>query len=213
MKKKQLLIALCFFTMFVIFTISVCKIDVKLIGAQQTDIGYATINILIHNLTGVNMTLYTVTNWLELVPIATILFFAVIGLIQWIKRKNFLKVDFNILMLGSFYIVVAAVYLFFENFVINYRPILINGFLEASYPSSTTMLVMCIMPTTITQLKIRLKSKKIREILSAIIYIFIAFMIFARIFSGVHWITDIIGGMLISTSLVTAYNSICNLKL
>ena len=132
---------------FVLWTVSVCFIDVRAIGPRESSVGFATLNGYVHNLTGVNMTLYVVTDCLGLVPIGVAFGFAVLGLVQWIKRKSLLKVDRSILTLGGFYIVVMAVYILFEIVVINYRPTLINGYLEASYPSSTTMLVMCVMPT------------------------------------------------------------------
>ena len=73
------------------------------------------------------MWLYTVTDWLGLVPIAFCLGFAIFGLAQWIKRKSLLKVDLSILALGGFYLLVMATYVLFEYVVINYRPVLIYG--------------------------------------------------------------------------------------
>ncbi|MBQ5356965.1 MAG: phosphoesterase PA-phosphatase, partial [Oscillospiraceae bacterium] len=93
------------------------------------------------------MNLYIITDWLSIIPVCFIIGFGSLGLMQWIKRKNILKVDFDILILGAFYVIVMAIYLLFESLVINFRPVLINGILEASYPSSTTLLFLCVMPT------------------------------------------------------------------
>ena len=123
---------------FVLWTVLICFVDVQAIGPEGSSVGFSTMNGFIHELTGVNWFLYTVTDWLGLVPIGVAFGFAVLGLVQWIKRKSLLKVDRSILTLGGFYIVVMAVYAVFEIFVVNYRPVLINGCLEASYPSSTT---------------------------------------------------------------------------
>jgi undecaprenyl-diphosphatase len=180
-------------------------VDLKPIGPDNSTVGFATINGYFHRLTGTNMTLYTITDWLGLVPIFVALFFGVIGLVEWIKRKSILKVDFGILTLGSFYIVVMLVYILFEKVVINYRPMLINGVLEVSYPSSTTLLTMCVMPTAIIEFKELIKSKFLNKFLTYAIIIFTAFMVISRLLSGVHWLTDIIGGALLSTSLVTLY--------
>ena len=141
-------------------------------------------------------------------PVAFCLGFAVLGLCQWIKRKNILKVDYSILILGGFYIIVMAAYILFEYVVINYRPILINGYLEASYPSSTTLLVLCVMPTAIMQFNERIKNNFLRKSISLAIIFFIIFMVALRLLSGVHWLSDIIGGALISMSLVTLYRSL-----
>ena len=141
MKKKKLCIAIAFLATFALWTAIVRFVDVKAIGPDGSSVGLATLNGFVHKLTGVNWILYTVTDWLGLVPIAVALGFAILGLAQLIKRKSLWKVDRDILLLGIFYIVVIAFYVFFEIVVINYRPILIDGRIEASYPSSTTMLV------------------------------------------------------------------------
>ena len=190
---------------FVLWTVLIRFVDVGAIGPRESSVGFATLNGYIHNLTGVNMSLYVITDWLGLVPIGVAFGFAVLGLVQWIKRKSLLKVDRSILTLGGFYIVVMAVYILFEIVVINYRPTLIDGYLEASYPSSTTMLVMCVMPTAMMQLRARIKNKAFSRCVMIAIAAFIVFMVIGRLASGVHWITDIIGGALLSTAIVLIY--------
>lgn len=190
---------------FAIWTLLLRFVDVGAIGANGTSVGFATINKAVHELTGANMTLYNITDWLGLVPIFTVICFAILGLAQWIKRKSILKVDKSIIALGVFYVAVMAFYLLFEVFVLNYRPILIDGRLEASYPSSTTMLVLCVMPTAMMQLSKRIKDKPLCVCTLIIISAFSAFMVIGRILSGVHWISDIIGGSLLSAGLVTLY--------
>ena len=196
---------------FVLWTVLIRFVDVEAIGPRQSSVGFATLNGYIHNLTGVNMSLYIITDWLGLVPISVAFGFAVLGLVQWIKRKSLLKVDRSILTLGGFYIVVMAVYILFEIVVVNYRPTLINGYLEASYPSSTTMLVMCVMPTAMMQLRPRIKNNLFRRCVMLVIAVFIAFMVIGRLVSGVHWITDIIGGALFSTAIVLMYYAISDI--
>lgn len=204
MKKRNLSIALGFLAAFLLWTVAVSRIDVQPIGPQGSVVGFATLNGLVHSFTGVHMLLYTITDWLSLVPVAFGLGFALTGLWQWIKRKSILKVDCSILLLGVFYAVVLAIYLLFEKVVINYRPVLIEGVLEASYPSSTTVLVMCIMPTAVMQLRPHAQKKGIPMAITA----FTVFMVIGRLLSGVHWVTDIIGGILLSAGLVLLYGSI-----
>ena len=200
--------ATCMLLAFLLWTAAIQLVDVQAIGPQESAVGFATINQFVHNLTGVHMSLYTITDWLGLVPLVFVMGFALLGLIQWIKRKHLFKVDYNILILGGFYIVVMAVYVLFEMLVVNYRPVLINGYLEASYPSSTTMLVMCVMPTAIMQFNARIKNDVLKRHLTSAITAFIIFMVIGRLISGVHWITDIIGGALLSTGLVLMYRAI-----
>ena len=210
--QKNFRIAVFMLIAFIMWTIAICFIDVKAIGPKESTVGFATVNGLVHKLTGVHMTLYNITDWLGLVPLSFVMGFALLGLIQWIKRKHLSRVDYSIFVLGGFYISTMAVYIFFEMFIVNYRPILINGYLEASYPSSTTMLVMCVMPTAIMQFNSRIKNKALKKCVSLSITAFIAFMVIGRLVSGVHWFTDIIGGALLSTGLVMMYHSINNLK-
>ena len=140
--RRNFCIATCMILAFLLWTVAIQFVDVKAVGPQGSSVGFATINQFVYNLTGVHMFLYTITDWLGLVPLGFVMGFALLGLIQWIKRTHLLKVDYNILILGGFYVIVMAVYVLFEMLVVNYRPVMIGGILEASYPSSTTMLVM-----------------------------------------------------------------------
>jgi len=211
--KKNLLLAISLLVIFLLWTLVIKFIDVQAIGPRESVVGLATINQFIHNHMGINMSLYIITDWLGLVPIIFGIGFGLLGLIQWIKRKHIKYVDYSILVLGGFYIVVIAVYILFEICIINYRPLLINGYLEPSYPSSTTMLVMCVMPTTIMQLNTYIKNKIFKMCIFSLINIFILFMVIGRLISGVHWFTDIIGGTILSTGLVLMYYTIINFKI
>ena len=213
MKKRNIGIALGLLGAFVLWTIAIGLIDVQAVGPQGSTVGFATLNSMFHRLTGVHMQLYTITDWLGLVAVAFGFGFTLLGLAQWIKRKHILKVDRSILILGAFYIVTLAVYLFFESYVINYRPVLIAGYLEASYPSSTTLLVLCVMPTAVMQLRGRIKNRALRKTVTFAITAFTLFMVAGRIVSGVHWLTDIIGGILLSAGLVMIYGSLIGGKI
>ena len=206
--KKRIFVGAGFLAAFVLWTVLVSFVDVRAIGPNGSSVGFAALNGYVHKFTGVNFHLYTITDWLGFVPIGVAFGFAILGLVQWIKRKSLLKVDRSLLALGGFYVVVLAAYIFFEIVVINYRPVLLGGYLEASYPSSTTMLVMCVMPTAMMQLHDRIKNDVFRRCVMILIAVFITFMVIGRLVSGVHWLSDIIGGALISTGLVMIYASV-----
>lgn len=210
-RKKMFFMGAGFLGAFVLWTVLVSYVDVRAIGPNGSSVGFATLNGYVHDRTGVNMFLYTITDWLGLVPIGVAFGFAVLGLVQWVGRKSLFKVDRSILALGGFYIIVLAMYIFFEMVVINYRPVLIDGYLEASYPSSTTMLVMCVMPTAMMQLHARIKSDVFRRCVLISIAAFTAFMVIGRLALGVHWLTDIIGGALVSAGLVITYASVSDI--
>ena len=205
MKIKKFCIALCLLSAFALWTLLLCAVDVQAVGPEGSKVGMADINSSFHKLTGVHMGLYVLTDILSLIPFGFMLGFALLGLGQLLKGKSLLKVERSILALGVFYAVVMAAYLAFEVWVVNYRPVLIDGMLEASYPSSTTLLVLCVMPTAVMQLESRVKNVRLRKYASYIITAFSVFMVMCRLFSGVHWLTDIIGGVLLSGGLVLLY--------
>ena len=206
--RKNIYVTLALFLLFVLWTLAIKLIDVQPIGPNGSEVGFAALNGFIHDVTGVHMELYIITDWMGLVPMFAAFGFAVLGLVQLIKRRSFLKVDYSILVLGGFYILVISAYILFEMLAVNYRPVLIDGYLEASYPSSTTLLVMCVMPTSVMQLHTRIKNKNIRNIIFVVIYVFTAFMVIGRFISGVHWLTDIVGGIILSAGLVMLYYSV-----
>lgn len=190
---------------FVLWTTAVCMVDVRAIGPQGSSVGFAGLNGFFHRLTGVNMALYVITDWLSLVPLGLAAGFALLGLAQWIHRRSLRKVDRSILALGGFYVVVMAAFLLFEKVIINYRPVLMEGVLEVSYPSSTTMLVMYVMPTAIMQLLARIRNRMGRRFTAVSMTAFTVLMVAGRLVSGVHWLSDIVGGALLSAGLVMLY--------
>ena len=207
-RRKGLIWSGILFLSFVLWTFLIQTVDVRPVGVNGTDVGFAAVNTWFHRLTGVHMGLYTVTDWLGLVPIAVCMGFGVLGLSQWIRRKSLLKVDRDIVLLGVYYILVILGYLIFEMIPINYRPILIDGAMEASYPSSTTLLVLSVMPTLLFQVGRRSKRPIIRRIAALFVILFSAFMVIGRLTAGVHWLTDIIGAVLLSAVLYLLYRSI-----
>ena len=192
---------------FILWTLLIQTVDVRPVGVNGTNVGFAAVNTWFHRLTGVHMGLYTVTDWLGLVPIAVCIGFGILGLLQWIRRKSIAKVDRDILLLGGYYILVILGYLIFEMIPINNRPILINGAMEASYPSSTTLLVLSVMPTLLFQVNRRAKGQTARRMTAAFVVLFSAFMVIGRLVAGVHWLTDIVGSVLLSAGLYSLYRA------
>ena len=206
--KKQLITGVSFMLVFVIWTCLIQKVDVLPVGQKGTDVGFAAFNCWFHKLTGVHMGLYTITDWLGLVPVFVCIVFGGIGLWQLIKRKNLFKVDTDLIYLGIYYVIVIFGYLFFEMCPINYRPILIEGILEASYPSSTTLLVLSVMPTLVLQANRRIENRYLKRIIYAFTIVFSVFMVIGRLVSGVHWFTDIMGAVFLSTGLLYLYKAV-----
>ena len=203
--KKILFLGISLICLFILWTALLTLLDRAPIGPNGSSVGFAKLNGYFHELTGVNMTLYTITDWLGIIPVLFALGFAILGLFQLVKRKSLLKVDRTLLLLGGFYLAVITVFIVFEKIVINYRPVLIEGVLEVSYPSSTTLLFSTVIPTAISELDSRIKHRHARLIVSFSIGAMAIFGVVGRVLSGAHWITDIIGGILVSSGLVLIY--------
>ena len=207
-RKSVLFAGSMFVAAFAVWTALIQIVDVQPIGQNGTDIGFASFNSWFHKLTGVHMTLYIITDWLGMVPLLVCILFGGLGFIQCIKRKSLFKVDYDIIFLGIYYVIVISSYVIFEIIPINYRPILIEGVLEASYPSSTTLLVLSVMPTLIFQMNRRLKNGIVQKALCILTCIYSAFMVIGRLISGVHWFTDIVGSIILSTGLFCIYKAV-----
>ena len=202
-EKKNLLIGSIFLAMFAVWTALIQSVDVQPLGQNGTSIGFATFNCWFHHFTGVNMAIYTITDWMGLVPVVICLIFAGIGLVQLIKRRSLFRVDADIMILGVYFVIVFLAYAIFEMIPINYRPILIEGIMEASYPSSTTLLVLSVMPVLIEQIQRRLSGIGVKRIITIAAIAFSVFMVTGRLISGVHWFTDIVGGVLLSAGCLS----------
>ena len=211
MKKNQnLLTGILLLTGFAVWTFLIQTVDVQPIGPNGSSVGFAALNGWFHQLTGVHWMLYTLTDWLGLVPVCVCLIFAGAGFVQLVQRRSLFKVDLDIIMLGAYYVLVIFGYLLFEMVPINYRPVLIEGFLEASYPSSTTLLVLSVMPTLYFQAQRRLTASALRQAIRIFSILFSAFMVIGRLASGVHWLTDIVGAVLLSSGIFLIYKASVN---
>jgi undecaprenyl-diphosphatase len=211
MKSKAYLItAIILLAAFVLFTAIILTVDVKPIGPNDSNVGLATINGSFREVLGTtesyNELWYNISELAGLIPLATAGCLAIFGLCQAIKRKSLFKVDSHLFVLAGFYAALLLAYVGFEIIEINFRPVLIEGELEASYPSSHTMLSIGIMTTAIFELHELIKNKKALLIIFDVACIAVALtVLLGRLLSGVHWLTDIIAGILIVSALICLY--------
>ena len=205
--KKRLFTGLGLLALFILWTWLVRTVDVRPVGPRGSEVGFAALNLWVHERTGVHMWLYHVTDWLGLVPLFVCVTFGGLGAAQLFRRRSLLRVDADLLALGVYYVLVIGCYLAFEMIPVNYRPILIEGRLEASYPSSTTLLVLSVMPTLIFQTGRRWKRRGPKKAVGLCAILFTAFMVLGRLISGVHWLTDIVGSVLFSAGVFCIYSA------
>lgn len=190
-----------------IFIVLLKTVDVVPLGPRGTSIGFGEFNAMFRDLFGTNEFFYKLTDMLGKLSIVVVIAFGCLGIYQIVKRKSIKKVDSSLLVLAVFYALMVLTYVFFEIVVINYRPILIDGELEASFPSSHTMLVVCVMSTMMMQLHRLMRKSVVRNAIDIVAVAVMFVAVIGRVLSGVHWITDIIGGLLISSVLIMFYYS------
>lgn len=195
---------------FVVLIVLIKTVSVEPIGPQGSEIGLSGINAFFKNAFCYNEAIDKLTDVLILISAATAGFFVILGINELIKRKSLRKVDTDIYVLGATYAIMAAFFVLFEIIEVNYRPVVLDGNLEASFPSSHTMVVITVMGTAIDEIKRRVVSKEKRSILIAVSSCIIAFTVIGRIACGVHWFTDILGGVLIASSLVLSFSALCD---
>ena len=210
-RNKYIILSIIFTIISAVYTFMVKKIDIQPIGPKGSKVGFASLNKVFRDTIGTHMKLYKLAEILGLAILVIVGIYALIGLYQLIKRKSLLKIDREIIILGIFYVLMFVTYILFEKCIINYRPVILDGKLEASYPSSHTILALC---TCITSLIVSKKyvSKKYIKITNIITILLLFGVFLGRMFSGVHWLSDIIGGFLISLTLISYFNLMYNFK-
>ncbi|MBR3368616.1 phosphatase PAP2 family protein [Candidatus Saccharibacteria bacterium] len=174
----------------------------------ETTISFASLNLPVRDKISSNYILYKITNYLGYLPFLVVLCYCILGFIQLIKNKSFKKVEKGLFVFAGLLVVTFVTYFIFEKLNLNVRPFKIDGELEASYPSSHTLLTICISFGIIFLNRVVYSDKKPLRYLNACLAFLTAFIVAGRFLSGVHWATDIIGGLLIATSYVLIYHGV-----
>ena len=210
MKKKFIIsfsITAVLLVAFIVFTIIVATVDRSPIGPNDTVVGLSSLNGKVFNSLGTSKVWSRMTDALAIFAICVAGVFAVYGLVEWIKVKKLKNLDYKIWLLGLFYILVAIVYVIFQLIVINYRPTMFDEIPEVSYPSTHTMVVISIMGTAMVILPHIIKNKPIVFSLDILAMLVMYFMAFGRLMAGVHWLTDILGGIILGSFMIMLYLS------
>lgn len=209
-KLAYLLVPSLFLVVFVVWTVLVKVIDVQYVGAAGF-LGFYSLNTQINDFVqSQNTELFNkLTDVLMYIAISTLVPFAVVGLVQLIKRKDLKKVDSAIYIILAGYVAMVVIYLAFEIVKINYSPLSTAEELKASYPSSHVMIYSVMMGAAVLGL---LHFARMHDDLKLLINIFYMFSTFGmaalRLLSGQHYFTDIIGALLVSYTILFAVNSL-----
>ena len=199
---------------FLVFTLLICFVDVQPIGVASSYVGFASLNKAVNEFFGAHKTIYTLTEVLGYLTWLVVAFFGLLGLSQLVHRKSLFKVDRDIILLGIGYAVMLVFYVLFDKLPLNYRPAYPwdEGALEASYPSSHTLMLIVVMATAVMQIARRVRSAGLRFALTAVCVAVAAVVTVGRLACGVHWFTDIVGGVLLAAALAAMYYGLCTNK-
>ena len=209
-RKKGFTLACVFAGLFALLLALVRMIDVEAIGPEGTEIGLSHLNAAVRDALGFHPLWYQITQALGMLAIGVAAAFALVGLVQLVRRGSFWRVDREIGALGFLYALVAALYVLFEVVTVNFRPVIMPGeeHVEASFPSSHTMLVCVVMGSAILLARRYLGGRGDggkRAAAETLCVLVIALTVFGRLYAGVHWFTDILAGVLLSASLLSLY--------
>ncbi len=204
--KESLTTAVIMTVIAIAATILVATVDVQPVGVEGTNLGFATMNTGFFARFGQNDTFYKISTIIGLICFATGGGFGLFFLLQLIRRKSLSKVDRNLSVLILLYILTVSLYLLFDKaLIINYRPILRDKGLESSFPSSHAMFAWVIMVSAVDQWNIYIKKENLKIALVACSFLVMLVVIITRLLSGMHWLTDIVGGILIGDMLIAWY--------
>lgn len=205
--KKHLFATLAMFFAFVVFMILSMLVDVRNIAADGSNVGFGAINSGFFSLTGYSDFWYTFSELLGSVNLGIAFGFALVGVVQLVKRKSLKKIDYEIYLLAVLYLVTIILYVLFDKLiVINNRPVVLDGEIEASFPSSHTMLAIVVLVSAYLMFsKYLVHKEKLAKTCKIVTIVLMAVSIVSRTLSGVHWLTDIVGGVLLGTALVMAF--------
>lgn len=208
-------IALIFFAAFCILTAMVLFVDVQPVGPLESKVGLASLNVAVNKLIGNHEVFFYISEMLGYFALMICVFFGCVGAVQLFKGKSLAAVDRKIVCLGVFYIVVIALYAAFTKIPVSFRPVLeADGTLETSFPSSHTILAVCVFITACSQSVLdKLEKKQARTTRVLLGIVLPIAMIVSRLLSGIHWFTDIVAGVLLSFALVCVYKGVIESKI
>ena len=200
---------------YVLFTLLVRFVDVRQIGPEGSSVGFAGLNGAVFRLFGgFHQGFYTVSRLLGYLLLLLAVCVALLAVFQLVQKKSLRGVNWDLKLYILYGVLVLAVYVFTSKVSINSRPVITDAAegLEKSYPSSHTLLAVCVAGALLAQIQLRIREDTLRRILTIAAWVLAGVTVLARLLAGVHWLTDIIGGVLLGLVLVGLYRAMIKLK-
>ena len=213
--RKDLILAAVLLALFLLFTVvvstvNVASVPVKVVAAdgswtagEEIRIGLSGVNVPVSDQLGYRAGAYKVSKYLGYLSILTAVAFVAWFICEAVKRRSAAKADRRLIALMILFALTAAAYLLFEVLKLNYRPVVLDEGLEASYPSTHTLLAVAVMggaARTLTALR-----KGPSRLCACALCLIGAVIVICRCLAGVHWLTDILGGLLLGAALLALH--------
>ena len=189
--------------LFCLLTVLLLTVDVRPVGPLGSEVGLAGLNAAAFSALGTSETFLEIGELLGLFALFVVGGAALFGIVSLVRVRSLRRIDRGLLLLGGFYAILLALYVLFEVAVLNYRPVMTGGVLEASYPSSHTMLAVFVFIGGWLFARRYLAGRRAADVaLGTTAALLSLITALSRLLAGVHWLTDVIGALLLSGALL-----------
>ena len=205
---KRWILPCAFLALFLLLILLLKTVDVAPIGPEGTAVGLSRINGAARERLPFRPAVYAVTEALGALALLTCLAFALLGLCQLVRRKSLFRVDRALFLLAGLYVLTLLAYVLFEKAALNFRPVILPGAAEPepSFPSSHTVLSCVAFGSAVLLIPGYIRDPRAGDALRALFISAMILLVMGRLFSGAHWLTDILGGILLSCALLSAFS-------
>lgn len=171
--------------------------DKAVIAESGKEVGLSSINNLVKYSYKENLDL--MTDLLFYVTFTVVVFEGCLGIIQLVTRKSLFKVDKEIIIFGISLVVMVVLWLVFDHLLkINVRPIDAN---EGSFPSTHVMMATFLALASHAFICMKYETRLPKYLSLVLAIIIISTITFGRVACGMHYITDVTGGLFMGLAL------------
>jgi undecaprenyl-diphosphatase len=187
----------CSFLVLFIILMLLLNVDKAVIAESGKEVGLSHINNLVSYSYKENIDF--MTDLLMYITFTVVVFEAGLGLYQLIKGKSLFKVDIEIIIFGIALVVMVALWLLFDYVIkINVRP---THEAEGSFPSTHVLITTFLALASHAFICYQYENKFAKYGSLLIAVSIIALVLFGRVASGMHYITDVTGGLFLGLAL------------
>lgn len=207
--KYYLIVCATLLVAFLALWCCVVFVDVQRVGANDTTLGLASVNLAVFLLLGQDATWDYVTDWLTVVCILVGASVGAKAFFQAVMRKSVKKVDTELYVVLGCYLLALAFVALFEIVPVNYRPLLAQGNLQASFPSTHALICIVSVGETLFTATFRKCRKPLQLTICALFALCCVAVCLGRLLAGAHWLTDVVASVLLGGAIVALCGFLC----